>query len=66
MRSDKKFQSRILLQITVQARDKEAADRRWRNALNALDPARYPGLKVETQVEPYWAEKEELEGDDGG
>jgi hypothetical protein len=54
----------MLIHVTVQARDKETADRRWKNALGALDPARYPGLKLEVQVEPYWQELEEL--DDNG
>jgi hypothetical protein len=57
VRSEKKFKARILIEVTIQARDSANADRRWEIALRALDISRYPGMKITQQIEPYWIEE---------
>jgi hypothetical protein len=64
VRSDKRYKSRILFQVTIQAASPEAADRRWARVLTALDTSRYPGMKIEQQIEPYWSEIIEEETND--
>lgn len=61
MRSDKKFKTRILMEITVNAMNSDSADRRWNNALRALDVSRYPGMTIKQQIEPHWIEIIEIE-----
>lgn len=56
MRSEKRFKARILLEVTIQASNPQRADIRWNNALRALDPSRYPGMRITQQIEPYWSE----------
>lgn len=47
-----------MLDVTVQALTADSAERRWNNALRALDPSRYPGLRITQTIEPYWIEEE--------
>lgn len=56
MLGDKHFKTRILVEVVIQAQSVSSADRRWTNALRALDPSRYPGLKITQQIEPRWIE----------